>query len=145
MPDKKKSVKEFAKIINRKVFSKIDWGRIEEADYQDEIAEKFVKCFEEVYGKRFVDIKDCVEDNGYVMVPAFVRTSAGKRYLALLDIDVSSSGEHWGTQVLFKKYYVVNQDNFEKVLSKKDFKTIFPYKYRPLITVVGDIHTDCYF
>ena len=33
----------------------------------------------------------------------------------------------------------------KETFSKEEYEEIFPYKYRPLIEIVGDIHTDSQF
>ena len=51
------------------------------------------QAFEEVYGGGYVD-----ESYGMVMMPAVVRgRESGMQALALVTLDLESSGEHWGT------------------------------------------------
>ncbi|MBR4060097.1 MAG: DUF4314 domain-containing protein [Lachnospiraceae bacterium] len=51
------------------------------------------QAFEEVYGKGYVD-----ESYGMVLMPAVVRgRKSGIHALALVSLDLESSGEHWGT------------------------------------------------
>lgn len=86
-----------------------------------------------------------MDDNGFAIVPSLVKVAGGNVYLALLDICVQDSGEHYGTQFFFSKYGVVRQDELKKRLSKEECTAIFPYKYRPLVEIEDDYHECHYF
>ncbi len=57
------------------------------------------QAFEEVYGEGYVD-----ESYGMIMVPAVVRgRESGIQTLALVTLDLESSGEHWGLHSLHRE------------------------------------------
>jgi hypothetical protein len=70
--------------------------------------------------------------------------------VALLEIDLSSSGEHWGTSFLCK-YGVIAQDGIERVSnndavlkteSREIVSTYLPYDYCYTASIPGDIHVS---
>lgn len=122
-----------------------DWNSVEDPAYQKELEAKMVETFEKIYGGRRVTAEMCQADAGMVSVPAYVRFRNGRVVLALLVICVQDQGEHWDTTVFLNNYGPVHQDDFGLVLPPEIRNGIFPYKYRPLVTVVGDIHTQNYF
>lgn len=91
------------------------------------------------------------EDDGFVVIPGVVRgRESGNVCLALLELDISSSGEHWGTSYLCK-YGVIAQGGIDKVSNndsvlKSEIKEInaayLPYDYGYTAIIPGDIHID---
>ena len=68
----------------------------ENTSYAAETLLAMHQAFEEVYGEGYVD-----ESYGMIMVPAVVRgRESGIQALALVTLDLESSGEHWGTTFL---------------------------------------------
>ena len=68
----------------------------ENTSYAAETLLAMHQAFEEVYGEGYVD-----EKYGMVMMPAVVKgTESGIKALALVTLDLESSGEHWGTTFL---------------------------------------------
>lgn len=97
------------------------------------------KAFEEVYGEGCVD-----ESYGMVTMPAVIHGRASQIYaLALVTIDLESSGEHWGTTFLTPKG-PVNQN--EKTITQKQMDAIrkhfIPYDYWYTPLVENDIHIN---
>lgn len=90
-------------------------------------------------------------DEGDVVVPGIIRGSrSGNLCIALLTLDLSSSGEHWGTDYLCK-YGVISQDgnspisNNDRVLAsevKEINDAYLPYDYAYTATIPDDIHVD---
>ena len=88
--------------------------------------------FEEVYGEGYVD-----EKYGMVMMPAVVKgTESGIKALALVTLDLESSGEHWGTTFLTPGGPLV-QGNAELTEEQKrairEYYIPYDYWYTPLV------------
>lgn len=110
-----------------------------------QIADTLKDKFVEVYGQDFVDRGMCRKDKGFAIVPAWIKTDNEKKIIGLLHVCVQDSGEHYGTQFYFDKLGWVDQQEIRDHFSKEEIKKLFPYNYRPLIEIVGDIHTGSYF
>ncbi len=134
---------QFVKKVND-IEKDVQWDKIEQKQYQGKLADQFVQCFAEVYGKKCVERRDCEEDGGSAYIPALLKAANGKIYLALLGICVRDSGEHYSTTIFLKKG-AIEQADFKNRLTKAAINSIFPYKYKPLVEIVGDIHQDQYF
>lgn len=106
---------------------------------------KLKKAFKDVYKTDYIHegMSELEEDGDFVLVPGLVRArKTGKVRVALLDIDVSSSGEHWGTTFM-TEYGLFSQD--DKSPSKEKDKVLnefIPYDYSYCIDIEGDIHID---
>ena len=90
------------------------------------------QAFEEVYGEGYVE-----EGYGMVMMPAVVKgTESGIKALALVTLDLESSGEHWGTTFLTPGGPLV-QGNAELTEEQKrairEYYIPYDYWYTPLV------------
>lgn len=97
------------------------------------------KAFEEVYGEGYVD-----ESYGMVTMPAVIHgRDSGIYALALVSIDLESSGEHWGT-VFFTPGGPLRQNGEnmtkEQIRGIREYYIPYDYWYTPLIE--NDIHID---
>jgi len=106
------------------------------------ILNKLHEAMVKIYGSEQLEEFDG-DDEGFVAIPGFVRgRDSGQLCLALLDIDLSSSGEHWGT-TFFCKYGVISQADFDKYPAAHEIvKQIGAYDYCYTATIPGDIHVD---
>lgn len=96
-----KKEQEFIDKVNE-ILETIDFKQLnmscnsEDTSYAAEKILAMHQAFEEVYGEGYVD-----ESYGIVMMPAVVRgRKSGIQALALVTLDLESSGEHWGTTFL---------------------------------------------
>ncbi|MBO5126870.1 MAG: DUF4314 domain-containing protein [Clostridia bacterium] len=127
--------------INDEVLAYTDWNNIRNAykigdmDAPAELLKSLHEKFVEVYGTDFLD-----DDYGFVTVPGVVKGEDGNVYVALLELDVSSSGEHWGT-VFFTPQGTVdgneNQDDAQEILHQIG---VYDYWYTPELE--RDHHVD---
>lgn len=127
------------------ILEEMEYIKLESPKYRKEIQEKLVKVFSETYGENRVAEHDCVKDNGFALVPATLLTKGGTEYLALLNICVQDSGELYDVHIFHPKIGIVSQNDFEQKLDKEEYESMFPYKYKPLITIVGDSDTGSYY
>jgi hypothetical protein len=85
------------------------------------------------------------DGNDSVLIPGIVRgQESGKMCVALLELDLSSSGEHWDTEFLCK-YGVIPQDgdgNTTIFIIKELDKSFIPYDYGYTATIPDDIHVE---
>lgn len=97
------------------------------------------QAFEEVYGEGYVD-----ENCGMVMMPAVVRgRNTGIQTLALVTLDLESSGEHWGTTFLSPGGPLVQGDaglTKEQKRAIQEYYIPYDYWYTPLVE--RDHHVD---
>lgn len=110
-----------------------------------DIAEMIKEVFVEVYGHAWVDEKSCIEDNGFAYVPVWIHNRKKDEYFGLLDVCLKEEGAPYELLLLHSKHGWIKQKHFKKKLSSKEFDRFFPYKYKPLIKIVGDAHVDNYF
>lgn len=104
----------------------------ENTSYAAETLLAMHQAFEEVYGEGYVD-----EKYGMVMMPAVVKgTESGIKALALVTLDLESSGEHWGTTFLTPGEPLV-QGNAELTEEQKrairEYYIPYDYWYTPLV------------
>jgi len=79
---------------------------------------------------------------GFIMVTGEVQLADGSRYWALLEICEEDSGEHYGTGIVTPGGLAFqDEENFLQELGKTR-EEVFPYKYRSLVQIPGDIHVD---
>jgi len=102
-----------------------------------------------VYGSERLEEQD--GNDGFVVVPGVLRGRDSKNMcLALFELDLFSSGEHWGTDYLCK-YGVISQDgnsasaNNNYVMSSevREINAAYlPYDYCYTAAIPGDIHVN---
>lgn len=120
---------------------------LENEDYKQLFGTRAVKAFVDVYGKAEIEGSDCIEDEGFAMLPAFIKSDkTGIEYFAMINVCVMDQGEHYSTFVFFPKHGIIDQqEGMANVLSPFYSEEIMPYHYKPLIKIVGDIHTSAYY
>lgn len=104
----------------------------ENTSYAAETLLAMHQAFEEVYGEGYVD-----EKYGMVMMPAVVRgRESGIQTLALVTLDLASSGEHWGT-IFFTPGGPLEQEHEELTEEQKraikEHYIPYDYWYTPLV------------
>ena len=97
------------------------------------------QAFEEVYGEGYVE-----EGYGMVMMPAVIRgRESGIHALAVVTLDLESSGEHWGTTFLspggplVQGYVYLTEEQKQAI---KEYYVPYDYWYTPLVE--RDNHVD---
>jgi hypothetical protein len=132
---------EFIDKVNRDVIPCIEWlGMINAykrdnmevpADLLKTLHEKFV----EVYGSDHVGT-----DDGMVTVPGMVQAPDGKLYVALLELDAASSGEHWGTTFFTPRGVLSDQTEDPQI--RTEVKKLIPYNYWYTVEMERDHHVN---
>ena len=132
---------EFADKVNKEVIPCIEWVGMHHAYQRDnmEVPTDLLKMlhekFVEVYGTDHVE-----PDDGMVTVPGVVQAPDGKLYVALLDLDAASSGEHWGT-TFFTPMGVLS-DQTEDPDIKEEVRKMIPYNYWYTVDMERDHHVN---
>ncbi len=130
--------------INKEVIPCIEWIGMKNAYKHNDMAvpidllrmlhEKYL----EVYGTEHIDCS-----MGMVTVPGLVQASDGNIYPAILDIDASSSGEHWGTHFFTPKGVLSDQSKDKEIV--QEVNKLIPYKYWYTPKLEADHHVDWLF
>ena len=81
------------------------------------------------------------DDYNFVDMPAVIRGQNGKMCLGIVCLDLSSSGEHWGT-TFFTPYGILEQGNQMSAVEQKFIRQFSPYSYWYSPEIEGDIHVD---
>ncbi|GHU59300.1 hypothetical protein FACS1894133_5770 [Clostridia bacterium] len=133
--------------INTNILPHIDYKQLQESydgdkKYAQEVLcalhDAVVKCYE----MSSFDSGDCQDSEGFVTLPGIVcGKNTGKIAVALLDIDLESSGEHWETNFLLD-VGVVEQIPKNKALADRLVRDFIPYDYCYTSLVLNDIHID---
>lgn len=93
--------------------------------------------FVDVYGEEPLSR----DDYNFVDMPAVIRGQNGKMCLGIVCLDLSSSGEHWGT-TFFTPYGIIEQGNQMSAVEQKFIRQFSPYSYWYSPEIEGDIHVD---
>lgn len=102
--DEKNSKEKYLDYINSHILPFIDYYELQESyetdmDYAKGILNRLHKAMREVYGSE--PLNEYNGDDGFVVIPGVLRgRKSEKMCIALLELDLSSSGEHWGTNYL---------------------------------------------
>ena len=143
--DDKHKADQYVEYINDRILPFIDYAKLQESyntdmAYAKGVLNRLHEAMVTVYGGARLD--EDISDDGFVVIPGVVRgTTSRKICLALLDLDLSSSGEHWGTAFLCS-HGVVTQGDEKNDATAKVMKEIGSYDYGYTASIPGDIHVD---
>jgi len=135
----------YIKILNDRVLPYIDYNNLAES-YESEdkaYAKGILKILHDNMAKAYgTDYFDCHGDEEYIVTPAVIQSKkTGAIALALLDIDLSSSGELCGINI-FSEYGLINVTNksIHDTIRDKIGKRYYPLSYGYTADIEGDIH-----
>lgn len=137
-------INRYVDYINAHVLPFIDYDRLQ-ADYA---------TGEKVYGKSVLNAlhrgmlevygTDTFDENtagGYVLLPGVVESKNGNFCVALLELDLQSSGEHCATDFLIGQGCINQFEDMPDKLRRYLSETYPSYEYGYTATVENDIHT----
>jgi len=136
-------VEAFIYEINNDVIPRIRWDELNASyfepghAYAKQVLGEMHQAFERVYGKEPV-----TEERGGELVCLPAITSAnntGELCVALVQIDLSSSGEHWDTQFFTEQGILPHPDCVDRQKERRVDRLI-PYSYWYTPRLQGDIH-----
>lgn len=151
MNDKSK-LEQYVEAINADILPFIDYGELQASYSTDMVYAKGVlnrlhEAMTAAYGGEQLHEQD--GDEGFVVIPGVLRgKESGSICVALLELDLSSSGEHWGTTYLCKYGAIPQSSNDmdfgnDHVL-KSEIQEInaafIPYDYCYTASITNDIH-----
>ena len=146
--NEKSVIDKYLDYLNDKILPFIDYEKLHTSYKTDMVYAKGIlnllhEAMVKAYGADRLDWRD--GDDGYVVIPGIVRSMKnGNMCLALLDIDLNSSGEHWGTDFLCK-YGMVSQGGNEeqdKRITELVHNFYVPYDYCYTAVIPCDHHVD---
>jgi len=144
--NEKNPIEQYIENINENILPFIDYAKLQASYSSDMVYAKGVlnslhEAMIESYGG--INLDEDSGDDGFVVIPGVVRgKESGSMALALLDLDLSSSGEHWGTSFLCK-HGVISQNENAGTPAMKDIRsTIGSYDYCYTAEIYGDIHVN---
>jgi hypothetical protein len=144
MIDNEKLLNDYEDAVNHDVLPGIHWLGLKQSyanhdyEYPKAILKKLHDKFCEIYGTDTLD-----DSYDFVLAPAVIRVrESGDLYLGLVHLDLSSSGEHWGTEFI-THYGVFNIENEELNEKQLEYvRSLHPYDYFYTVNIPGDIHVD---
>jgi len=146
----KNKTDQYVEHINSHILPFIDYSELQasydtDMVYAKGILNRLHEAMVTVYGGELLDEQD--GDEGIVVIPGLVRgRDSGKLCLALLDLDLSSSGEHWGTAFLCKSGVISQNEAFSNNAGasamREAIKAYAPYDYCYTAVIPDDIHVD---
>lgn len=133
-----KAQDDFISFLSNEVLADCDFNSLTDTSYVTDILRKMTKGFCRIYNS-----DEITYDMDYVLVPAVIKPENESRlYAGIVQLDVTSSGEHYGTDFL-TEFGVIGQSN-ERPLAvhRKFLRSVIPYEYYPTVPYPGDIHVD---
>jgi len=140
------TVDQYIEHINSHILRFIDYSRLQKSYETDMVYAKGVlhrlhEAMVDSYGSERLGMDH--GDEGFVVIPGIVRgMESGNVCLALLDLDLSSSGEHWGTSFLCEFGVVPQGVGDNERAGKIMGDRIGSYDYCYTATIPNDIHVE---
>ena len=135
----------FIKKVNE-LLKKVDYRMLDyscnegDKSYAKDFLKKLHDAFVDVYGSDYLDWRS----GDFVDIPAVIRgEESGKIAIGLVNVDLQSAGEHWGS-FMFTEIGVVD-DSGESITEKMAQyikKNFIPYKYWYTPYIADDHHVD---
>lgn len=133
--------------LNREILPGIDFERLDHScnspdnSYAAGVLKEMHKAFVEVYG---TDKLEYDGEHEFVCIPAVVRArKTGRLAVGLIDLDLESSDEHWGTR-FFSSKGILEQGSERNNEKENAYirESYIPYDYWYTPKLDGDIHID---
>ena len=142
--DCEKLMGDYLNAVNRDVLPGFHWLGLKQAyqnhDYEPvkQLLKKLHDVFLKVYGT------DCLgESYDFILAPAAIRVrSTGDIYAGLVELDLSSSGEHWDTSFITPCGVFSQSDDSLNEQQHEYVNSFIPYDYYYTPEIPGDIHVD---
>ena len=142
--DSEKLIKDYLNEVNREVLHGFHWLGLKQAyqnhDYEPvkQLLKKLHDAFLRIYGTDRLD-----ESYDFILAPAAIRVrSTGEIYAGLVELDLSSSGEHWGTSFITPCGVFNQGDQSHNEQQREYVNSLIPYDYYYTPDIIDDIHVD---
>jgi len=137
---------QYIEYINETILPNIDYDKLQESyatddkSYAKGVLNLLHGAMEKIYG---TDRFSCYGAEDFIIVPGVLQSNKTRQLcIALFELDLHSSGEHWGTDFL-TEYGVISQSHEEnKSIRQAVIEKYCPYTYRYTAAIGGDIHID---
>jgi hypothetical protein len=148
----KSTTDKYIDYINKRILPFIDYSKLQasydtDMVYAKGILNRLHEAMVKVYGSEQFDSED--GDDGFVVIPGVLRgRENGKVCLALLDIDLSSAGEHWGTAFIVGRGVISQNEAYSRdggeaaAEMKKAIAPYGAYSYCYTADIPADIHVS---
>ena len=134
---------EFIRKLNKDIFPQVSLDKLKvfqdsnDTWYMKSLLKAMHETFCEVFDSDYVN-----SDMEFVTVPAVIKGANGKLYPALVDLDVSSSGEHYGSSIL-TPIGMIEHDGSDLPPNQAELlREIVPYQYWYTPYIERDHHVD---
>jgi len=143
---KKTTTERYVDYIDKNILPVINYNKLQASYSSDMVYAKTIlnllhKAMVKIYGGESFELNS--GDEEFVVIPGVVRgIKSGNMVIVLLELDLSSSGEHCGTTFLCK-YGAIPQDGNKNDPEVQDIHSMFmPYEYCYTATIPDDIHVN---
>ena len=134
----------FLQAVDREVLAGFHWLGLQMA-YQHHDREPVARLLKKLHGA-FLRVygTDCLDESyDFVTVPAAIRVNAtGEIYAGLVQLDLSSAGEHWDTLFITPCGAFWQTDDSRNQQQKNYINALIPYEYYYTPDIPCDIHVD---
>ena len=143
---KKTTTERYVDYIDKNILPVINYNRLQASYSSDMVYAKTIlnllhKAMVKIYGGESFELNS--GDEEFVVIPGVVRgIKSGNMVIVLLELDLSSSGEHRETYFLCKYGVVSHNDNKNTPGSKYIRSMIGAYEYCYTATIPDDIHVN---
>ncbi len=131
--------------INRHILPYVDFSKLnasyasQDKEYAKQMLASLHQAFVQTYGGIDVDEYTCGES---IMAPAVIKArNSGELCVGLVTLDLTSSGEHWGTD-FFTEYGVIPDDEIDRDVLRPRIDRFIPYDYWYTVQIERDVHVD---
>jgi hypothetical protein len=131
--------------INRHILPHVDFSRLnasyasQDKGYAKQMLASLHQAFVQTYGGIDINEYTCGES---IMAPAVIRArNTGELCVGLVTLDLTSSGEHWGTD-FFAEHGVIPDDTVDRGELRSRIDRFIPYDYWYTVRIESDIHVD---
>lgn len=125
----------YLKYINEYT-KQIDFQRLEDDKfYFEKIYREISMEFEKMYGSGFNEMDE-------VYIPGTLLIASGKKYIAVLFISIRGGGRNLGAIIFHPRYKFIHEEDLEDLITKEEYKEVFPYKYRLAVRILNSTHSN---
>lgn len=143
--DRKNKMDAYLDYIIRCVLPYVDYSKLNDSyaskdkKYAKRTLASLHQAFVKTYGDVYVSEHTCGE---MVVAPAVIRAkNSGELCVGLVTLDLSASGEHWGTDFL-TEYGAISDNETKREERRARIDRLIPYDYWYTIQLERDIHVD---
>lgn len=142
--DNEELIIQYVDKFSKDILPMLDFKKLDEScksldkQYAKEVLEKLHDAFINVYKTHYLSDREF----DFVLVPAIIRAQkTGNISIAIVTLDIESSGEHWGT-VFFTDKGIIDSENLSNTDREYINANFIPYNYWYTVDIERDYHVD---